>query len=222
MNILIADDDVIPRTLLQATLTGWGYRVTSVADGQSALDALCGPAPPTVAILDWMMPLIPGIEVCRRMRAHGAPIPTFVILLTARNQVSDIVAGLENGADDYITKPFDRAELKARLQVGQRVVALQRTLAGRVRELEDALTQVKQLQGLLPICCYCKKIRDDMNYWQQVEGYIAARAEVNFSHCICPDCWKKEVVSQLQEANRTSSDPVSAQPGAMHCAQGNV
>jgi CheY-like chemotaxis protein len=208
MHILVADDDVIPRTLLQATLTGWGYGVTSVADGQAALDALCGPKPPSVAILDWMMPVIPGIEVCRRLREHGAPVSTYVILLTARKQVADIVVGLEHGADDYITKPFDRAELKARLQVGQRVVALQRTLAGRVRELEDALTQVKQLQGLLPICCYCKKIRDDKNYWQQVEGYIAARAEVNFSHCICPDCWNKEVVTQLKDVDSTTTEPV--------------
>ena len=220
MNILIADDDVIPRTLLQSTLTSWGYSVTSVADGQAALDALCGPAPPKVAILDWMMPVIPGIEVCRRVREQGSPIPTYVILLTARNQVADIVTGLENGADDYITKPFDRAELKARLQVGQRVAALQRTLAGLVRDLEDALTQVKQLQGLLPICCYCKKIRDDKNYWQQVEGYIAARAEVNFSHCICPDCWNKEIMTQLKEIN-AASEPAAAPSAAMQCSPGH-
>jgi len=218
MSILIADDDLIPRTLLQATLKSWGYEVTAVADGEAALDALQRPGAPQLAILDWMMPGMPGIEVCRRLRETVSPEPTYIILLTARNEKADIVAGLEHGADDYITKPFDRSELKARLQVGQRFLALQGKLASRVRDLEEALSQVKQLQGLLPICCYCKKIRDDKNYWQQVEGYITARAEVNFSHCICPDCWNKEVTVQLQEMN-ASSERANAAPLEMKCTR---
>src|SRR5262249_57910928 len=100
------------------------------------------------------------------------------------------VTGLQSGANDYVTKPFDRAELQARVCVGKSVVELQRSLALRVRELEDALSQVRQLQGLLPICCYCKKIRDDRNYWQQVETYVGDHSAARFSHAICPDCLK--------------------------------
>jgi len=101
------------------------------------------------------------------------------------------VEGLQAGADDYVTKPFDHAELRARVQVGARVVQLQSALAARVRELEEAMSSVKTLEGLLPICCYCNKIRDDGNYWHRVESYIAGRANVRFSHGICPDCTHK-------------------------------
>ncbi len=104
---------------------------------------------------------------------------------------------MQSGANDYVIKPFDRAELQARVRVGQNVVELQRSLAQRVRELEEALSQVQQLQGLLPICSYCKKIRDDRNYWQQVETYVSRHTQMRFSHGICPDCWETEVKPQL-------------------------
>ncbi|HYV39836.1 MAG TPA: hypothetical protein VE988_29370, partial [Gemmataceae bacterium] len=120
-----------------------------------------------------------------------------VILLTSRNAKMDIVAGLQAGANDYLVKPYDRGELQARIQVGRTVVELQHSLAKQVRDLEEALGQVKQLQTLLPICCYCKKIRDDQNYWGQVEEYLSKNSAVRFSHGICPDCWKKEVEPQM-------------------------
>jgi CheY-like chemotaxis protein len=126
-------------------------------------------------------------------------VPTYIILLTAKGNAQDIVAGLESGADDYVTKPFDRAELHSRLRVGERIVELQQGLADRVRELEEALSQVKTLKGLLPICAYCMKIRDDRNYWQRVETYIAAHSNARFSHGICPECWKNIVEPELQQ-----------------------
>ena len=113
----------------------------------------------------------------------------YLMLLTARESRGDLVAGLDAGADDYITKPFDAEELRARVQVGVRVLTLQKSLAERVEELQAALSNVKQLRGLLPICSYCKRIRGDDQYWQQLEGYIAEHSDAQFSHGICPTCY---------------------------------
>jgi len=190
MKILIAEDDTVSRRLLEAALARWGYEVVVARDGAEALAALLAEDAPALAVLDWMMPETDGLEVIRRVRAEKNP-PPYLILLTARGSVQDLVAGLEAGANDYLTKPFDQQELRARVQVGVRVLELQAKLADRVSELEQALGQVKQLQGLLPICSYCKKVRDDQNYWQQVEAYISHRTEVRFSHGVCPDCYER-------------------------------
>jgi response regulator RpfG family c-di-GMP phosphodiesterase len=144
-----------------------------------------------------MMPGLDGLEVCRRVRARQPEEPPYLILLTAKGTREDVLAGFESGADDYLTKPVDQGELRARLQAGRRVVDLRRSLAERVKDLERALARVKQLQGLLPICCYCKKIRADQDYWQQVESYISAHADVRFSHGICPECYATHVAPEL-------------------------
>jgi phosphoserine phosphatase RsbU/P len=190
VKVLIADDDLVPRRLLQHALVEWGYEVVVACDGSEALQLLQMPNAPKLAILDWLMPQMDGTEVCRKIRQAATALPAYIILLTSRNAKKDIVAGLESGANDYVTKPFDRGELQARISVGRKVLGLQQTLTDRVCELEKAMAQVIQLQGLLPICCYCKKIRDDNNYWQQVEGYLATRTDVRFSHGICPECLK--------------------------------
>ena len=191
MRILVAEDDAVSRRLLESLLLKWGHRVVLTASGNEAWEILTGEHPPSFVILDWMMPGMDGSDICKRLRLRPNASPTYVILVTARNRKEDIVAGLEAGADDYVVKPFDREELRARVQVGQRVLRLQETLAQRVRELETALTQVTHLQGLLPICSYCKKIRDDKNYWQQVDVYVSQHSGAQFSHGICPDCYRK-------------------------------
>jgi DNA-binding response OmpR family regulator len=188
MRVLIGEDDPIHRLLLKGALAEWGYEVVTAADGNEAWAALERPDAAKLAVLDWIMPGLDGPEICRRLRARPTQEPTYVLLLTVREGKENVVAGLRSGADDFLTKPCDRAELQARLAVGCRVVALQASLAARVRELEDALTQVTQLDALLPICSYCKKVRDDQNYWKQVETYIAERAGTRFSHGICPEC----------------------------------
>jgi sigma-B regulation protein RsbU (phosphoserine phosphatase) len=201
MKILIAEDDLVSRTMLSRLLTSWGHEVLVTTDGQSAWDILQRDDAPKLAILDWMMPDIDGVEVCRRLRNRATQEPTYVILLTGKDRTEDLVQGLESGANDYLVKPFDRRELQARLRVAERMVTLQHELLERVRELQEALAQVHQLQELIPICSYCKKIRDDGNYWQQVEGYVSARTGVQFSHGVCPDCYAT-CVAELEAATK--------------------
>lgn len=198
MRILVADDDAGYRLLVKTALIKWGYQPVVASDGTMAWNLLQGADAPPIAILDWMMPGCNGLELCRRLRAQKRP--DYLILLTANTEKADIILGLQTGADDYMTKPFDKEELFARLQVGIRIVELQQNLANRVAELESALVRVKQLSGLLPICCYCKNIRNDQNYWQRVEDYVAANADVRFSHGVCPDCFEKVVEPQLADA----------------------
>jgi CheY-like chemotaxis protein len=198
MRILIADDDDVARLELEAMLTKRSFEVQVVADGTEALQILEGSNPPPVAILDWMMTEMDGIEVCRRVRQAQKLQSTYLILLTSRGSKEHVIAGLQAGANDYITKPFDREELHARVQVGAQMAQLQAELAARVQELEHALASVKQLQGLLPICAYCKSIRDDHNYWHQVETYFHQRSDARFSHGICPKCWDTVVKSEFE------------------------
>jgi phosphoserine phosphatase RsbU/P len=198
VRILIAEDDTVSRRLLEATLTKWGYEVIATANGLDALEVLRQPDAPSLAILDWMMPGMDGAEVCLKARETAANRSLYIILLTAKGRKEDVVEGLTAGADDYIVKPFDRSELKARMNAGERILRLQAELAARVKELELALANVKLLQGLLPICCYCKKIRNDQNYWEQVDSYISDHSEAQFTHGICPDCRDKIVKPELE------------------------
>jgi DNA-binding response OmpR family regulator len=141
MKVLIAEDDLIPRSMLEGTLSEWGYEVIAVADGDEALGTLLADGAPKLGVLDWGLPGMSGVEVCRQLRARPAADPPYLILLTGRDAPADIVAGLESGADDYITKPFDPEELRARLRVGRRLLGLQASLAARVRELEEMLAR---------------------------------------------------------------------------------
>ena len=188
MNILIAEDDPVSRRILEVTLSNWGYDVTVTANGTDALDLLQREDAPSLAILDIMMPGRDGLEVCRKVRESQSTNPPYLILLTAMASKENVVKGIEAGANDYLSKPFHRDELRVRVGVGVQMLDLRRALTNRVKELEEAFSQVRQLQGMLPICSYCKKIRNDQNYWQKVEGYISDRTDVEFSHGICPDC----------------------------------
>jgi CheY-like chemotaxis protein len=203
MRILIAEDDVVSRRVLETMLVKCGHEVIVTRDGAEAWEALQREDAPRLAILDWMMPEMDGVEVCRRVRLINSHTPPYILLLTAKGGKDDMVTGLNAGADDYVTKPFDRDELSARVQVGARVLQLQSNLAERVRELEAAGTQIKQLQGILPICSYCKNVRDDQNYWQRVESYISDHSEAQFSHSICPACYEDVVQPQLAKFKAT-------------------
>lgn len=210
MKLLIAEDDVTSRVLLEHTLKRWGYDVISTTNGKEALEVLLDNDPPRLAILDWMMPEMDGQEVCRLVRQNNKIKSTYLILLTAKASNEDLISGLDAGADDYIMKPFDKDELHARIKAGQRISELQDSLAKRIDELQDAMDQIKTLKGIIPICSYCKKIRDDKNYWQQVEHYVTHHSDAEFSHGVCPDCYKEHVTPQLKEIrgvlNKNSSE----------------
>ena len=199
LRVLVADDDRSSLAIVVAMLRKGGYDVEAVGDGTEAWRILQQENAPQLAVIDWMMPGMAGPEICRQVRSLNRGAPTYVILLTSRDASADIVAGLQAGADDYVTKPPNEEELLARVNVGARVVSLQVALADRVNRLQEALSNVKQLQGLLPICSYCKRIRDDKNYWQQVEGYISDHSDVQFSHSYCPECFEHYVRPQIEE-----------------------
>jgi len=206
MKILIADDDFLTRQMLQFLLEKWEYEVVVAADGAEAWKILQTEDRPRLAILDRVMPEMEGTEICRKIRELPHSEIIYIILLTCRGRKSDIVEGLEAGANDYITKPFDHRELRARIQVGIKMIELQSALSERVKQLEESMEHVKTLQNFLPICCYCKKIRDDKNYWQQLEIYFSTHADVKFSHGICPDCYEKHVKPEIEELKKFNTD----------------
>jgi len=191
MEVLIADDGLTIRRLLETLLTNWGYDVVSVSDGNAAWEELKNPDAPRLVILDWLMPGMDGVEICRNIRQleHGKLL--YIIIFTSLEDKKDLVTALEAGADDFIIKNFDRDELKARIKVGERVARLKSELDSRVKELEKSMAHVKLLQGILPICMHCHKIRDDKEVWQRLDNYIAEHTDVMLSHGLCPECYEK-------------------------------
>lgn len=188
-SILIVDDDPISRRLLAATLQRLGYGTEEAADGGSAWERFVGDDPvPRMMVLDWMMPVMDGAELCRRVRSRIDDPYTYIVFLTTRGDRQDMIDGFEAGADDYLTKPFHPHELRSRLDVGRRILDLQGALHTRVHELQGALRHVKQLQGLLPICMHCKQIRDDEDSWHQIEAYIERQTDASFTHTLCTAC----------------------------------
>ena len=200
MKVLIAEDDPTSRQILEIMLGKWGYEVVVACDGNEAWQAFQTDDSPRLAILDWMMPGMDGVEVCRKVRKSGTPPIVYIIVLTAKDRKEDIVSALGAGANDYVVKPFEREELLARIRVGERMVALQSALAERVEELQAALSHIKTLQGILPICMHCHKIRDDQDAWQKLEQYVTQHSDAKLSHSICPECMEKYYPDTDEEA----------------------
>jgi len=199
MKILIADDDPSSLKLLESILIKFGHDVIAVKNGEKAFEVLNEKDAPQIAVLDWIMPGLDGIQVCEKIRQKKSTKPAYIILLTILDDRKDIIKGLDAGADDYIIKPFDRDELRARIDVGIRVIQLQKNLSNRITQLEDAIEHIKSLQSVLPMCSYCKKIRDDKDYWEQLEAYFEKHSETKFSHSICPECFETKVKPELNQ-----------------------
>jgi PleD family two-component response regulator len=160
--------------------------------GVEALDAMATLTPDLI-LLDVNMPGMNGYEVCEKIRASEILREIPVIFLTAQRDSDFIVRGFEAGGSDYVVKPFNGRELLARVQVQLELKFKRDELKHRNEELEEAISRIKRLEGIIPICMYCKKIRDDSSSWQQIERYITEHSEAFFSHGICPDCFDKKM-----------------------------
>lgn len=191
MKILAVDDDLVARKILVQALHRLGHEVTEAADGVQALK-LIEQERARVIVSDWLMPEMDGLELCHRVRARTNADYTYFILLTSRTaDHANQREAIEAGVDDFLTKPLDLQEIWMRLRVAERILRY--------------ATQVRQLETFLPICSYCKKIRDDHNYWQQIEAYINERTGSEFSHSICPDCYQRVVLPELEKMKRASA-----------------
>jgi DNA-binding response OmpR family regulator len=179
MRILIAEDDPVSVKILQFTLQHWGHEVITTNDGAAAWEAF-ERDPVRVIISDWMMPGLDGLELCQKVRTRPKTEYAFFILLTAINTGRDnLRKAMDAGIDDFLTKPLDREAVFMRLRVAERILGY--------------TTEIKMLKELIPICMYCKRVRDDSEYWQQVETYIHQQTGSQFSHGICPDCFQRQV-----------------------------
>ena len=186
--ILIADDDDRPRELLEHFLKNWGYTVVSCRNGVEAATILEAENAPSIALIDWMMPGLEGVDICRRVRANPERRPyIYLILVTGNNEVA---RGLEAGADDFVTKPYDIDEFRARSTVAQRVVGLERKLAEHIGQLRGALDQFASggETGVVCICPTCKRLRDTLTPWQPIESYLRERTGASPARETCPNC----------------------------------
>lgn len=199
MRVLLVDDDPVARRILTAMLVGLGHEAVPATDGAEAWERFQAD-PLDIVITDWMMPKIDGLELTRRVRAMPKARYTYVLLLTALEGRARYLDGMNAGADDFITKPVHQEELHARLRVAERVLGLQR--------------EVHQLQGLLPICSYCKRIRDEADAWSQIEEYVSRRTEAQFSHGICPTCYDQHFKPQLERAAAAAGARAATEGGA--------
>jgi DNA-binding response OmpR family regulator len=203
MRILVAEDDPVSLEMLVAMLEWWGYEPVCVSDGLSALNMLKQDDSISLALLDWMMPGLDGIEVCwNYRREERAGYRKYLLVLTVRSSDDDVVAAFRSGADDHVKKPFCGEELRARLEVGRKVIELQDALKQRIAELEDALAHVKTLQGILPVCAHCHRIRSDQQSWERIELYIESHTDALFSHSLCPDCYEQHYSKELGRSRK--------------------
>lgn len=203
--ILIVDDNPTNLRVLGHLLKPYDAELSVASSGEKALE-IVKDIPPTLILLDVMMPALNGFEVCKRLKADEKTRDIPVIFITALTDKEDIIKGFELGAVDYVTKPFNPKELLARVKTHLELKQAQDSQAHLINELKTALSHVKQLKGLLPICAHCKKVRNDTGYWQQVETYIESHSEAQFSHGICPDCIKKYYADYAEDPKTENND----------------
>lgn len=188
MKVLIAEDDMIASRVLEAALIKLGHEPLVANDGQAAWEILQTESVRTV-VSDWQMPRLDGLDLCRRIRKGEGDYVYFILLTQMVASEKNLHEATDAGVDDFLAKPIDANQLWMRLRVAERILGF--------------TTEVRQLESFLPICGYCKKVRDDRNYWQQIEEYINTRTGTNFSHGVCPDCIEKVLKPQLAKLGIT-------------------
>ncbi len=178
MNILIVDDDKVSQVLLTEQLQALNYDVSTAIDGKEGWNIYIAKKP-SIVITDWIMPHVNGLELSRMIRSEHRERYTYIIFLTILRGKGSYLEAMNAGADDVISKPFDSEQLAARLRVAERILGMQH--------------EIKQLQGILPICSYCRKIRQEDDTWVSIEQHIKQKTDTSFSHGICPDCYQEHV-----------------------------
>lgn len=195
MKILAVEDDPVARAVLHQALLRLGHEVVDAHDGTEALKIL-EKEPVRVIVSDWMMPEMDGLALCRAVRGRVQTDYVYFILLTGRTaDVDNQREAIEAGVDDFLSKPLNAQDIWMRLRVAERILRY--------------ATEVRQLEAFLPICGYCKKIRDDQNYWQQIESYINQRTGTDFSHSVCPDCYQRVVMPELENLRAIAPKPAA-------------
>lgn len=185
MKILIVEDDGVLRELLERELGRQGHSCQGAPDGRQAFEMFsCEPA--EVVVSDWSMPGMSGLELCEAIRQSRTRDYIYFILVTSHSSRQNYLEAMERGVDDFLSKPVKAEDLNQRLRVAERILTFNR--------------QIGKLKELLPICMYCKKIRHDGDYWQQIESYIHQQTGSDFTHGVCPDCYQKEIVPQIEKA----------------------
>jgi phosphoserine phosphatase RsbU/P len=191
VSVLVVDDDPLASLHLRTVAEAAGYTVTVAQNGREAWEVLTR-SHPRVVISDWYMPEVDGVELCRRVRSRPHEPYVYFILVTSRGGKKQYLTGMQAGADDFIAKPVDVDELQARLGVAERILGLRRVL--------------QQLEVLLPICAYCRKIRNDEDGWEPLETFIAHHYEAQFTHSVCPACYAQFVQPQLDQQGKDPRD----------------
>ena len=182
MKVLIAEDDTVASRVLEAALRKLGHEALVATNGESAWEILQTESVRAV-VSDWQMPRLDGLDLCRRIRKREGDYVYFILLTHMEASEKNLQEATDAGVDDFLAKPINSNQLWMRLRVAERILGF--------------TTEVRQLESFLPICGYCKKVRDDQNYWQQIEQYINTRTGTNFSHGVCPDCIEKVLKPQL-------------------------
>jgi sigma-B regulation protein RsbU (phosphoserine phosphatase) len=198
LRILVVDDDAATRLTLESVIRSAGWSPLAIEDPELALQILTGADAPPIALIDWQMPALSGIDLCRRVRAADVTARPYLIFVTANSTSNDIVTGLDAGADAYMTKPIAANELQARVRAGLRTIALQQELRTRLEEAEVESARTRPLRELLPMCCYCRRIRDERQQWSTLEQYLAHKTDVRFTHGFCPRCLESHVLPDLE------------------------
>lgn len=190
MKILIVEDDAVSRKVLHHQLLKLGHDVFQAAQGEQAWTMLLE-TQVQIVVSDWMMPTLDGVALCQRVRQRRTRHYIYFILLTALTDRDHYLEAMNAGIDDFLSKPLRIDELAIRLRVAERIL--------------QYLDQVQNLRQLIPICSYCKRVRDDTDYWHRIESFVTAHTGADLSHSICPECYEKVVKPQLDEVARQAA-----------------